>query len=147
MLLLKEWMNGKKCFHDYILNDFSLVELACRLDEKNPNIPVAILIFYLEENCDYKYRALTVVADAICVCDYHLLKGELCKYAIKDDGVWYFLNDNQKTENMQECQMWQVLLLNPGLIIQMTYDYADGTTIILQEDYSYLIGIKEERKE
>lgn len=147
MLILKEWMNGKTKFHDYIFNDFSLIELACRLDEKTPNIPIAILIFYLEDKVESEYRALTVVAHQKCVCDRLLLKGELCKFAIKDDGIWYFMNDNQNSDNLRECQMWQILLLNPGLIIQMTYDYRDGTAIILQEDFSYLIEMEANKEE
>ena len=45
---LKEWMNGKTFFHDYKVHDFPLVDLAYRLDPKNPNIPVSILILSLE---------------------------------------------------------------------------------------------------
>lgn len=146
MVLLKEWMNGKTKFHDYVLHDFSLIELACRLDEKTPNIPIAILIFYLEDTAESEYRALTVVAHQQCVCDRCLLKGELCKFAIKDEDVWYFLNDNQNSNDLRECQMWQVLLLNPKLIIQMTYDHRDGTAMILQDDFSYLIEIETDRE-
>lgn len=147
MISLKEWMNGKTRFRDYIVNGFSLVDLAYRLDEKTPNVPVAILIIYLEETADTEYRALTVIAHQNCVCDKHLLKGELCKFAIRDDDVWYFLNIDQKVDDLRECQMWQVLLLNPRLIIQMTYEYDNGTTLILQEDNSYLIEIEADRKE
>lgn len=146
MIPLKEWMNGKTRFHDYIVNGFSLVDLACKLDERAPNIPIAILVFYLEENAESKYRALTVVAHQNCVCDKNLLKGEPCRFAIKDDGVWYFMNYDQTAENLTECQMWQVLFLNPGLIIQMTYDHDNGTAIILQEDDSYLIENEAGRK-
>lgn len=144
---LKEWMNGKTKFQDYILNGFSMVELAFRLNEKTPNIPIDILIFYLEENVENTYRALSVVADQICVCDKILLTGSQCKYAIKDEGMWYFLDNDPKTENLKECQMWQVLLLNLGLIAQMTYEHTDGTAIILQDDESYLIELSAAREE
>lgn len=90
---------------------------------------------------------MTVVAHQNCVCDKYLLKGEPCKFAIRDEEVWYFLNSNQKEEDLKECQMWQVLLLNPRLIIQMTYDYENGTALILQDDYSYLIETEADRKE
>lgn len=147
MIPLKEWMNGKTKFQDYALFGFSLVDLAYRLDGKTPNIPIAILIFYLEETVESKYRALTVVADRYCVCDINILKGSLCKFAIKDKGVWYFLDNDQRTENVKKCQMWEVLLLNPSLIIQMTYSHTDGTVISLQDDYRYLIEIDIDRKE
>lgn len=147
MVILKEWMNGKTRFHNYVLHNFSLIELAYRLDEQIPNIPIAILIFYLEETAEDKYRALTVVAHQYCVCDKQVLIGELCKFAIKDENIWYFLSNNQKKQDLRECQMWQVLLLNPRLIIQMTYDHENGTAIILQDDYSYMIVTEADRKE
>lgn len=147
MVSLKEWINGKTRYHDYILNGFSLVDLACRLDEKTPNIPIAILIFWLEETAESQYRALTVVAHQYCVCDKGLLRGTLCKFAIKKNGQWFFMDFDQQEDTLKECQMWQVLLLNPGLIIQMTYDYGDSVVISLLEDGHYLIETPAEGSE
>lgn len=144
---LKEWMNGKTFFHDYEVHDFPLVDLAYRLDQKNPNIPISILILSLEKQEGSNYRGLPAIAEQICVCDPILLKGQLCKYAIKEEGDWYFLLTNQKDVKLKKCQMWQVLLLNPYLILQVAYDHPDNTAIVLQDDGSYLIIYDADRKE
>lgn len=144
---LKEWMNGKKFFRDYMVHDFSLVELASRLDSTHPNIPVAILILYLEEQENSEYRGLPAIAERKCVCDIELLNGQPCKYAIKKDNIWYFFLTDKKDANLKECQMWQILLLNPKLILQSAYDHPDNTALILQEDGGYLIVYDADRKE
>ena len=144
---LKEWMNGKNYFHDYAVHDFSLVELASRLNPKHPNIPVAILILYLEGQEYSGYRGLSAIADQGCICDSELLNGQPCKYAIKEDGNWYFLLTDKRNVILKECQMWQVLLLNPKLILQAAYDHPDNTALILQEDGGYLIVYDADRKE
>ena len=54
---------------------------------------------------------------------------------------------DQQEDTLKECQMWQVLLLNPGLIIQMTYDYGDSVVISLLEDGHYLIETPAEGSE
>ena len=144
---LKEWLNGKTFFHDYEVHDFSLVDLAYRLDPQNPNIPVSILILSLERQEESSYRGLPAVADQMCVCDIALLKGQLCKYAIKEAGNWYFLLKNKTDLQLKKCQMWQVLLLNPHLILPIAYDHPDNTAIVLQDDGSYLIIYEADRKE
>lgn len=144
---LKEWMNGKTFFHDYKVHDFHLVELATRLNPKYPNIPIAILLLYLEGQEEREYRGLPAIAGRICVCDTDILKGNLCKYAIKEDGNWYFFLTDQNNVHLKECQMWQVLLLNPHLILQVAYDHPDNTALILQDDGSYLIVYDADRKE
>lgn len=83
---LKEWMNGKTFFHDYKVHDFPLVDLAYRLDPKNPNIPVSILILSLEKQEGSSYRGLPAIAEQWCVCDPALLKGQPCRFLQKARG-------------------------------------------------------------
>ena len=92
-------------------------------------------------------RGLPAIAEQRCVCDPALLKGQPCRYAIKEAGDWYFLLTNQKGIQFKQCQMWQVLLLNPHLILQVAYDHPDNTALILQDDGSYLIVYDADRKE
>lgn len=101
---LKEWMNGKTFFHDYKVHDFPLVDLAYRLDPKNPNIPVSILILSLEKQEGSSYRGLPAIAEQWCVCDPALLKGQPCRYAIKEAGDWYFLLSEQKKSSLSNAK-------------------------------------------
>ncbi len=144
---LREWLNGKTIFCDYVVHGFSLVDLAYRLDPKNPNIPVAILILFLEKQENNNYRGLSAIAEQICICDSVLLKGQPCKYAIKEEGEWYFLLSDQRNVQLKECQMWQVLLLNPLLILQVAYEHPDNTAIVLQDNGNYLIIYDADREE
>lgn len=143
-LPLQEWLNGKRTFTDVVVNDFSLVELASRLDEAHPNIPVAILILWLESQEDKVHHGLAAVADLVCVANPQIVLGTRCEYAIYSDDVWYFMLSDQKQDELREYQAWQILLLNPEMIIQVAYEHPNNTSLILQEDGSYLISVYEE---
>lgn len=88
---LQEWLNGKKVFTDVIINDFSLIKLASGLDSNNPNIPVAILILWLESQDNTVYHGLVAVANYICVANPRIILGTQCKYTAFSDGKWYFV--------------------------------------------------------
>jgi len=144
MIPLNEWLNGKKCFTDVVVNGFSLVDLASRLDSTNPNIPVAILILWLESQDNVFYHGLSAVADYKCFANPNIILGTKCKYAVFFNDEWYFMLDGQKNEELKEYQAWQILLLNPTLIVQVAYEHSDNTVLILQDDGSYLISVYEE---
>jgi len=141
---LQEWLNGKRIFTDVSINGFSLVELASRLDSNNPNIPIAILILWLESKEDMIYHGLAAVADYYCVANPQIILGSRCEYAIFKDETWFFMLDNQNEDNLKEYQAWQILLLNPTLILQVAYEHANNTSLVLQDDGSYLIVQTEE---
>ncbi len=141
---LQEWINGKRIFTDVKVNGFSLVELAYRLDNDNPNIPIAIIILWLESKEDLSYHGLAAVADYFCLVNPQIILGQECQYALYKDETWYFMLDNQKDDDLRECQAWQVLLLNPKLILQVAYDHPNNTSLTLLEDGSYLIIQNEE---
>jgi len=50
----------------------------------------------------------------------------------------------KKNDDLRECQAWQVLLLNPKLILQVAYEHPNNTSLTLLEDGSYLIVQNEE---
>lgn len=141
---LQEWINGKRTFTDVEVNGFSLVELAYRLDNKNPNIPIATIILWLESKDDLSYHGLAAVADYICLVNPQIILGEQCGYAVYKDETWYFMLDSQKNDDLKKCQAWQVLLLNPKLILQVAYEHPNNTSLTLLEDGSYLIIQNEE---
>ena len=143
-ITLQEWINGKRTFTDVEVNGFSLVELAYRLDNKNPNIPIATIILWLENKEDLSYHGLAAVAEYYCLVNPQIILGEQCKYAVYKDEIWYFMLDNQKSDELKECQAWQVLLLNPRLILQVAYEQPNNTSLTLLEDGSYLIRQNEE---
>ena len=136
---LQEWLNGKKVFTDIQVNGFSLVNLAKRLNNINPNIPIAILILWLESKENVVYHGLAAVADYYCLANPRIILGEGCKYAIFTDEIWHFMLDNQDSIELKEYQAWQILLLNPTLILQVAYEHPNNTALVLQNDGSYLI--------
>lgn len=136
---LQEWINGKKEFTDMIVNGFSLVELASRLDKNCPNIPVSILILWLESQENMIYHGLAAIADYLCVANPKIVIGFKCEYALYKDELWYFMLSNQNDIELKEYQVWQILLLNPSLILQVAYEHPNNTALILQDDGSYLI--------
>ena len=144
-LLLNSWLSGDSIEDDVIVNHFSLIELATKLNPDIPNIPVAIYILWLEEKSDELYHGLASVASQRCVANPRIVTGEPCKYAILSDKTWYFMLDNQSEEEMKEYQAWQVLLLNPRLIIQIVFDYENNTVISLQDDGSYVVSTEREQ--
>lgn len=137
-----EWLNGKLEYTDVVVNGFSLVEVAHSLNEERPNIPVAALLLYLEENQPDPYRAIAAVAGQPCVADRRLIEDGLpCGFAVRSEEEWFFfLEEEQAAEWLREYQLWQILLLNPRLTLQTAYDHPDGTALVLQEDGSYLIA-------
>ena len=139
MTPLQEWINGKSFYTDIVVNGFSLVELASRLDNSSPNIPIAILILWLENENDMVYHGLAAVADYVCVANPKIVLGTKCEYAVYSDGTWYFMLSDQNDDELREYQAWQILLLNPTLILQVAYEHKNNTALILQDDDSYLI--------
>ena len=90
--LIKEWLNDEQEYTDIEVNGFSLVEIAKKLDEENPNIPIAILLCYLAESDSPEYQCILPIASEICLADYKLIEeGKVCKTAILKDGDWYLL--------------------------------------------------------
>lgn len=140
---LLEWLNGKRGFTDVVVNGFSLLELAYSLDDIFPNIPVAILILGLEKDSSFVYHGLAAIAGDNCLANPRIILGERCEYAIYKDNIWSFMLKNQTVEELRMYQLWQVLLLNPGLIVQVAYDHKDETALILQENGSYLVLMNE----
>lgn len=134
-----EWLNGKMQFTDVIVNGFSLVQVASALNQRRPNIPVAALLLYLEETKPDPFRAISAVAHQPCAADQGVLEGKPCAFAVRADEKWFFFSDGQCANRLRECQMWQILLLNPRLTLQIGYEHPNGTALILQEDGSYLI--------
>ena len=138
--LINEWLNNNQDFTDIEVNGFSLVEIAEKIDEKNPNIPIAILLCYLAESDSQEYQCILPIASEICLADYKLIEnGKVCQTAILKDGDWYLFSDETNVDDLREYQKWQVLILNPLLALQLVYEHKNNTVICLQEDGSYLI--------
>ena len=153
---IREWLNGKNVFTEIEVNGFSLKALAESLDEEHPNIPIAALLLCLEENAldggeaddsmeDVPerglYRGISGLAAEWCVADERvIISGEPCSMAVYSEGKWFFFMDEQDSGLLRECQLWQILLLNPLLTFPLAASpYADNTAIVRQDDGSYLI--------
>lgn len=141
---LQEWINGKRVFTDVRINDFSLVELAFKLDSTNPNIPIAVLVLWLESQENAAYHGLAAVAEYDCVANPQIILWAKCEVAIFSDEKWFFMLNDQEDDELKKYQAWQILLLNPTLIIQVAYEHPNNTSLILQNDGSYLISVYEE---
>ena len=138
--LIKEWLNNNKEYTDIEINGFSLVEIAEKLDEETPNIPIAILLCHLAESDSPEYQCILPIASEKCFADYKLIEeGKVCQTAILKDSEWYLFSDETSSEDIREYQKWQVLVLNPLLAPQLVYEHKNNTAICLQEDGSYLI--------
>lgn len=140
-----EWLHGKAECTEVEVNGFSLRETAKALNEERPNIPVAALLLYLEANQPDPYRAIAAVAGEVCVADRRLIENGLpCSIAVRSEGEWFFfLEEEQGSEWLREYQLWQILLLNPRLTLQVAYEHPDGTALVLEEDGSYrIIGVE-----
>lgn len=137
---LLEWLSGSHTFSDVIINDFPLDELAFKLDNVNPNIPVAILILWMSGQDNVFFHGLPAIASIPCIANPEIILGSQCKYAIFSGNKWFFMLDDQGSNNLKEYQTWQVLLLNPNLIPQVAYEHENNTALILQDDGSYLIS-------
>lgn len=136
-----EWLNGKVECTEVVVNGFSLREVAEALNGGRPNIPIAALLLYLEANQPDPYRAIAAVAGEVCVADRRLIEdGIPCSIAVRSGGEWFFfLEEEQGSEWLREYQLWQILLLNPRLTLQIAYEHPDGTVLVLEEDGSYRI--------
>ena len=83
------------------------------------------------------------VADYVCVANPKIVLGTKCEYAVYSDGTWYFMLSDQNDDELREYQAWQILLLNPTLILQVAYEHKNNTALILQDDDSYLISLND----
>lgn len=136
-----EWLNGKVECTEIEVNGFSMREIAEALNKERPNIPIATLLLYLEANQPDPYRAIAAVAGEVCAADRRLIEDGLpCSIAVRSEGEWFFfLEEEQGVEWLREYQLWQILLLNPRLTLQVAYEHPDGTALVLEEDGSYRI--------
>lgn len=149
---LMEWLHGKSTFTDVEVNGFSLTELAWRLNEDCPNIPVAVLILGLEAMKDNTFHGLPAIADIPCLADPRLFVDRMCERAVcsverdggEYDNHWMFLSMDAEDDELVNCQAWQVLLLNPRLIIHVGIQHEESVELFLQTDDSYLVILGEE---
>ncbi len=138
--LINEWLNDGENYTDISIKGFSLVEVAKKLDDVHPNIPIAVLLGYLAETNSIEFQVLLSIASNKCIADYKLIENGLaCEKAILNDGNWFLFSNNTTSDDLIECQMWQVLILNPLLAPQLSYEHNNNTAICLQDDGSYLI--------
>lgn len=138
--LINEWLNDEENYSDISIKGFSLLEVARKLDNVHPNIPIAVLLGYLAETNSIEFQVILSIASNICIADYKLIENGLtCEKAVLNDGNWFLFSNNTTSDSLIECQMWQVLILNPLLAPQLSYKHNNNTAILLQDDGSYLI--------
>ena len=142
--VIKEWLNDSENYSDVVVNGFSLVDIAKKLDSEHPNIPISAYLLYMTENDLYDevsfYQCILPIANNLAIVDYKLIENNMvCQTAILNDGEWYLFSKEPNSDDLIRCQMWQALILNPKLAPQLCYEHKNNTSITLQEDGSYLI--------
>lgn len=138
--LINEWLNDEKNYSDVLVKGFSLVDVARKLNDVHPNIPIAVLLGYLAETNSIEFQVILSIASNKCIADYKLIEnGLVCEKAILNDGNWFLFSNNTTRDDLIECQMWQILILNPLLAPQLSYEHNNNTAILLQNDGNYLI--------
>ncbi len=145
---IKEWINGYTKISDVLVpkiedGEWSLNEIASRLDEMYPNVPAAALLLFLFEENPNLLSMIIPIAEEECFADeiFVNVDDERCTTAILDKKIkcWTFLAQNTSSEQMKKYQMWQVLLNIPELVPIITYDHILGTNIEMWDDGMYHI--------
>ena len=140
---VREWLNGKTHYVDYNVNGFQLEALGRQLDAVHPNIPVAALLLYLEGMPDSEdgfnpYRGLAAVASKSCFADTCVITDGLpCRMAIFEADQWSFFLNTDHPLTMKRYQLWQILLLNPSLIIPTAIESEGKMAAVLRKDGGY----------
>lgn len=140
---IKQWLHGYTAISDLRIpkiesGNWSLNEIASRLDAEYPNVPAAALLLSLYEEEPNLLSMIIPIADEECFADESFF-GEMdleCTTAVldKETECWMFLAQNTKSENMKKYQLWQVLLSIPELAGIVSYNHAVGTTVELWND-------------
>ncbi len=141
---VREWLNQYTEFTDVTIStldgesSWSLVEIAVELDEDDPDIPVAALLFNLYEEAPVIFSAIFPICGEMCAADYRLFQENSPQLLglILDEQTeeWTFVAENSKPEWMQEYQIWLPLLSFPSLAPLLVMDHELGTAIQQEED-------------
>lgn len=145
---LKEWKNGRINITDVIIpklsaeeGQWSLIEVATRLCEDYPNIPVAAFLLFLAEENPITLGAILSIAEEFCWADPAFIEQDntecTCAFLNEEEGQWVFLADDTDPTVLREYQIWQVLLQIPVLAVLISYDHSLGTAIELWNDGIY----------
>ncbi|MBR1912461.1 MAG: hypothetical protein IJ828_08925 [Treponema sp.] len=146
---IKEWMNGKTEIIDITLpcldniSSWSLVQIAQKLDQNTPNIPVAAFLLSLYEEFPITLSEILSVCEEFCWCDESIICADKpeCSFAYLDEEYeqWFFLNDSSSTDNLKSHQLWQVLLQMSIFAPIIMLEHELGTTVELYDDGKYYI--------
>jgi len=126
---------------------WSLKEIAGRINPKIPNVPAAVLLFFLAEETPLTIEYIFLMAEQFCYADPVLLEQDdaVCTLALLDKSVWYFFAENSSDQTqMQSCQLWQVLLQYPELIDAVSDDTLPDGASVSYQDGAYEIYTGEE---
>lgn len=145
---IKRWLLGKNSDDDIVMaaldgeHEWSLRDIAARLQKSPPNIPAAVLLLDLYRDYPVTMSMILSIAEEECYCDEKILLSDdpRCTFAYlnPDAERWIFSNDASEAHNIQKCQMWQILIAVPELAEIISYDYRLGTCVIY-EDHEYTV--------
>lgn len=95
--VINEWLEDSENYSDVVVNVFSLVDIAKKLDSEHPNIPISAYLLYMTENNLYDgisfYQCILPIASNLAIVDYKLIENNMvCQTAILNDGEWYLFS-------------------------------------------------------